>query len=127
MDPHNFWKHKHYGHYHVSDIRGRANYVQDIGRQRDDGDRRILGSNHDVHVRWLIVFLFVLVLFFAVLLLLGVVVLAVLLLLVVSVYYCCFYCCCCCCCLTLTLVKIVESVVIQRCWSPRKTRKTMTK
>ena len=31
---------------------------------------------------------------------------------------------CCCCFLTLTLVKNLESVVTQRCWSPRKIRKT---
>ena len=29
------------------------------------------------------------------------------------------HCCCCCCCLTLTLVKHLESVAAQRCWSPR--------
>ena len=32
--------------------------------------------------------------------------------------------CYCCCFLTLTLVKNLESVVTQRCWSPRKIRKT---
>ena len=30
----------------------------------------------------------------------------------------------CCCCLTITLVKHLESVVTQRCWSPRNIRKT---
>ena len=30
----------------------------------------------------------------------------------------------CCCCLTLTLVQHLESVITQRCWSPRKIRKT---
>ena len=37
---------------------------------------------------------------------------------------CCRCCCRCCCFLTLTLVKNLESVVTQRCWSPRKIRKT---
>ena len=35
---------------------------------------------------------------------------------------CC--CCCCCCFLTLTLVKHLESVVSQRCWSPTYERVT---
>lgn len=52
MDTHKPWTHVNYGNYHTSDIHARANYGQDIRCQRDNGDRRLLGSNRDVHVRF---------------------------------------------------------------------------
>ena len=41
-----------YENYRIIDIHALANYVQDIGCQRDDGDRRLLGSKRNVHVRY---------------------------------------------------------------------------
>lgn len=55
MDIHLLWAHINYGNYYLvqhCEIYPRANYVQDIGCQRDDGDRRLLGSNRNVHVRY---------------------------------------------------------------------------
>lgn len=55
MDIDLLWAHINYRNFYLvqhCDICPRANYVQDIGCQRDDGDRRLLGSNRNVHVRY---------------------------------------------------------------------------